>query len=81
ESSISRYPLRRKKRRRRRRVLFTSVSGELSSGTGSFRFVISTSTRCRMFQTEHNWRYYLCFLRRGCFDLLTQCGWCHHTEH
>uniref|UniRef100_M4CM39 non-specific serine/threonine protein kinase n=1 Tax=Brassica campestris TaxID=3711 RepID=M4CM39_BRACM len=48
KSSISRYPLRRKKRRRRRRVLFTSVSGELSSGTGSFRFVISTSTRCRL---------------------------------
>ncbi|CAN7109375.1 unnamed protein product, partial [Brassica rapa subsp. narinosa] len=48
ESSISRYPLRRKKRRRRRRVLFTSVSGELSSGTGSFRFVISTSTRRRL---------------------------------
>ncbi|CAF2357486.1 unnamed protein product, partial [Brassica napus] len=48
ESSISRYPLRRKKRRRRRRVLFTSVSGEHSSGTGSFRFVISTSTRRRL---------------------------------
>ncbi|KAG5415266.1 hypothetical protein IGI04_002833 [Brassica rapa subsp. trilocularis] len=33
---------------RRRRVLFMTVSGELSSGTSSFRFVISTSTRRRL---------------------------------
>ncbi|KAL0847099.1 hypothetical protein Bca101_020345 [Brassica carinata] len=40
--------LRRKKhQRRRRRVLFTFVSGELSSVTGSFRLVISTPTRRR----------------------------------
>uniref|UniRef100_A0A0D3BY88 AMP-dependent synthetase/ligase domain-containing protein n=2 Tax=Brassica TaxID=3705 RepID=A0A0D3BY88_BRAOL len=36
----------------------------------------STFQSKKIEHTEHNWCYYLCFFRRGGFDVLTQCGWC-----